>query len=160
MKYTVKSATPTGKVDPKFGTEYIVHFNEDIREVKLSRQKPVELGQEENGQIVDSKFGAYFKKDPFVRDVPLQDQKPAWKDNSDGQRQGNCLTNAANYVLAISPNPLKPLDWANAVHQYAEALYQTGGLQTALEELTAPVEATVGTTEAITPQDIQAIFPN
>lgn len=143
MKYTVRQATATGKVDPKFGTEYIVHFNEDDREVKMSRQKPVEIGQEENGTIVNSKYGAYFKKDPFVPQPQTSSTEtttqpttgaPARnyvrKDNSDGMRQGMCINNAANYVNALEfPKALTDREWASLVHDYATALYILGDLK-------------------------------
>lgn len=138
-KYTVRQATATGKTDPKFGIEYIVHFNEDDREVKLSRQKEVEVGQEENGSIVNSKYGAYFKKDPYVppketpttgtTDTPVSKAPYRRADNSDGQRQGMCFNNAANYVNDRSGE--EPVDfdtWARTVFAYAQALYRLGNL--------------------------------
>lgn len=141
MQYTVRQATATGKSDATYGDEYIVHFEGDAREVKLSRKQPVVAGQVENGTIVDGKYGAYFKKDPFVpgqkatgapapSSVP---SKPAYKDNSDGQRQGMCLNNAANFVAAQHPSdpnriPLNYTEWANEVHAYASALYALGDL--------------------------------
>jgi len=143
--------------DAKFGTEYIVHFNEDDREVKMSRQKPVEVGQEENGTIVSSKYGAYFKKDPFVPQAqPASTDtavsagpptaKPAWvpkKSNSDGMRQGMCINNAANYVNSLEfPQALTDREWASLVHSYATALYILGDLKEA-EEITAETVAGV-----------------
>lgn len=159
MKYTVRQATATGKVDPKFGTEYIVHFNEDEREVKMSRQKPVEVGQEENGTIVNSKYGAYFKKDPFVPQAPASpasDSTPQptgaparsyvpRKDNSDGMRQGMCINNAANYVNSLEfPKALTDREWAELVHSYATALYVLGDLKEADEITPATVAGVFG----------------
>lgn len=144
MKYTVKNATQTGKVDAKFGTEYLVNFNEDDRVVKMSRQKPVEVGQEENGTIVDSKYGAYFKKDPYVQQPSggvVNPTKKEWtpikKDNSDGQRQGMCLNNAANFVNNHLGLEVDPKVWAETVHSFATALYNLGDLKE--EVKTAPV---------------------
>jgi hypothetical protein len=144
MKYTVRQATPTGKSDPTYGNEYIVHFNEDQREVKLSRKQPVDEGQEMFGTIVDGKYGAYFKKDatqwnpsPSTNTtsqaltpngvVTKPYVKPAYKDNSDGQRQGMCLNNAANFVNALG-EAVEPSVWAKTVHTYASALYLLGDL--------------------------------
>lgn len=135
MKYTVRQATATGKVDPTYGAEYLVHFNEDPREVKMSRQNPIAVGQEENGTIVDGKFGAYFKKDPYQGGAPASSGGRSFaprKDNSDGQRQGMCINNAASYIANAIKEPLPADKWATAVHKYATALYQLG-------DLTAPV---------------------
>ena len=142
MKYTVKSFAPTGKNDPTYGTEYVVHFNEDDREVKMSRVKPISEGQEENGQIINGKFGAYFKKDaynpnqapasqPNTSSALPKEAKPVWKDNQDGQKQGMCINNAANYVNAQyeAGKPLRASEWAEAVHGYASELYALGDLQ-------------------------------
>jgi hypothetical protein len=147
--YTIRQATPTGKNDPTYGAEYIVHFNEDEREVKMSRKQPVTVGQTEDGTIVDGKYGAYFKKAPYN---PNRAQAPAaaapaprtpYKrtDNSDGQRQGMCLNNAANYVNAKSSGQ-EPVDfdtWAKTVFAYAQALYSLGNLSA--EAVASPVAA-------------------
>lgn len=140
MVYTVKSAQATGKVDPTYGQEFIVFFNEDPREVKLSRQNPVEVGQEEDGTIIDGKWGAYFKKTPWnganapapaVAGQAKAPVKPAYKDNSDGMRQGMCFNNAANLVnkmvelTGINPEPVQ---WARDVFGFARALYSLGDL--------------------------------
>jgi hypothetical protein len=141
--YTVRQATATGKTDPTYGDEYIVHFEEDDREVKLSRKKPVVPGQTEDGTIVAGKYGAYFKKAPRDFAAPKATGgastpvtgKPApsyaRKDNSDGQRQGMCINNAALYVNATTAAGDKPLteqEWAKLVHGYASALYSLGDL--------------------------------
>jgi hypothetical protein len=140
-KYTVRQATPTGKSDPTYGTEYIVHFNEDDREVRLSKKDAVVVGQEFNGTINSNKYGCYFKKDPFVpgqatapaaTTSPQPTAKPSrtFKDNSDGMRQGMCINNAANYVNKILgvDEPLDAAAWAKAVHAHATALYRLGDL--------------------------------
>lgn len=138
MKYTVRQATATGKVDEKYGAEYIVHFNEDDREVKMSRQKAIEVGQEENGTIMENKFGAYFKKDPYNPDLsqganPVKKEwTPMKRDNSDGMRQGMCINNAANQVAAAQKVTGKVLGtdvWADVVFEYAQALYAKGDLK-------------------------------
>lgn len=160
--YTVKQATATGKVTAKFGTEYIVHFNEDEREVKMSRQKPVEVGQEEHGTIVDSRYGAYFKKDPYNPDLaktadPVKKQwAPMRKDNSDGMRQGMCMNNAANYVNSLDTGPLTPKDWAKAVYSFATELYELGdlGYKDAPEDIKSQLETPLS--EA--PKSVQEVF--
>lgn len=150
MQYTVRQATPTGKVDSTYGTEYIVHFLDDQREVKMSRQKPVMEGQIENGTIVDGKFGAYFKKDPFVpgqTSTPVQPATSSFvttKPSSDGMRQGMCINNAANYVNALEAK-LGYSEWAKEVHGYASALYSQGDLaeiydETATDDLAEKVK--------------------
>lgn len=133
MNYTVESFAPTGKVDPTYGTEYIVKFNEDPRQVKLSRKKEVVVGQQENGTISDSPYGARFKKDPFVpgQSSPSPSQTPAqtpvFSGGSDGARQGMCINNAANYVNA-NPVAYTADVWAENVHKFASALYALGDL--------------------------------
>lgn len=55
--------------------------------------------------------------------------KPAYKDNSDGQRQGMCFNNAANYVNIMHKEGLLDAEaWASRVHTYANALYKLGDL--------------------------------
>lgn len=64
MRYTIQSATSTGKVDPTYGNEYLVTFNEDDREVKMNRKFPPKVGTELVGDIITAQWGSYFKKDP------------------------------------------------------------------------------------------------
>lgn len=137
---TIRQATPTGKTDPTFGTEYIVNFEGDERDVKLSAKTPPQPGDPKNGQIIDGKYGAYFKKDPYNPSAPTstateQKQTPKYvpyakKDNSDGQRQGMCINNAASYINTgvATGRPMNPDEWASTVHEYATALYQLGDL--------------------------------
>jgi hypothetical protein len=149
MKYTVRQATPTGKTDATYGAEFIVHFNEDDREVTMSRKQPVQLGQEENGTIVNGKYGAYFKKDPYQPTpqggtVNPTEKKwtPIKRANSDGQRQGMCVNNAANYVNGLKfEQALTNREWAQLVHDYASTLYNLGDLKT--NEITAETVASV-----------------
>jgi hypothetical protein len=55
--------------------------------------------------------------------------KPAYKDNSDGQRQGMCFNNAANYVNSRKDSDNYTAEqWAEWVHKYANALYKLGDL--------------------------------
>jgi len=149
MQYTVRQATATGKSDPTYGEEYIVHFNEDQRDVKMSRKQAPEPGHIENGTIMENKYGAYFKKDPFV---PGQSPAPAAqapkssnpftprRDNSDGQRQGMCINNASAYVATLkTKDTLTSAQWAQLVYKYATALYAMGDLKVEedLPEITA-----------------------
>lgn len=136
MKYTVRQATPTGKSDPKYGSEYIVHFNEDDREVRLSKKDAVVAGQEFDGEIKSNAYGAYFKKTqvPYTPQqqapsggVPVAASvKPAY--NSDGPRQGMCINNAGAFVNLIGDPSMNAEDWANMVFTYANALYKLGDL--------------------------------
>lgn len=69
----------------------------------------------------------------YVRQAPKEEQgshggKREWKDTSDGQRQGMCFNNAATYVAAKSEETLTPHKWADAVFNYATALYSKGDL--------------------------------
>lgn len=64
MRYTINTASPTGKVDPTYGAEYSVSFNEDSREVKMNRKFPPKVGSELLGDIISASWGSYFKKDP------------------------------------------------------------------------------------------------
>lgn len=131
-KYTVKQVKPTGKEDATYGTEYHVQFNEDDRVVTVSRKTEVTVGQEFNGEIKDGKFGAYFKKDPFVpASSAASTSKPSFtprKDNSEGMKMGMCINNAANFVNAIATPEMTDTDWANMIHAYASALYTLGDL--------------------------------
>lgn len=151
--FTVRQATATGKSDPTYGDEYIVHFEEDEREVKMSRKVPPVPGQTENGTINANKYGAYFKKDPYNPNAPKATaptgstakavSKPAYNQSkaSDGQRQGMCINNAANFVNTQHPAdparlPLNYTEWANEVHSYASALYALGDLKIPITEET------------------------
>ena len=129
--YTVKAVKPTGKVDSTYGTEYHLKFNEDDRTVTASRKSEPKVGDEFKGEIKDGKFGAYFKKDPFVPNNSRQSSfQPAAK-NNDGVRQGMCINNAAAYVNALNHAEGKTLTydvWANEVYAYATALYLKGDL--------------------------------
>jgi hypothetical protein len=146
-KYTIKDATPTGKTDPTYGIEFIVHFNEDTREVKVSKKEPVSIGQEFNGNIVAGKYGCYFKKDPFVPGAPASTPTPSAAPagngsssgsyNPDGQRQGMCFNNAANLVNAAYAEvgiAADEHDWAANIHRYASALYVLGDLKQDTDE--------------------------
>lgn len=159
--FTVKTATPTGKNDPTYGAEYLVQFEEDTRTVKMSRKTVPQPGGVENGQIIDGKYGAYFKKDPFQPTPgggavnPVEKKwTPVKRDNSDGQRQGMCLNNAANYVNTLQfDNALTDREWAQLVHSYATALYRMGDLKDADDQ-----PAVTETTLEEAPKSVQQVF--
>lgn len=131
-KYTVSKVVATGKTDPTYGDEYIVHFSEDAREVRVSRKKEPLEGDAFYGEILNNKFGAYFKKDPFTpqtENVVVPDStapRPAFRDNSDGMRQGMSINNAAKYVIerAVKNDvTLEPIELAAEIAEYAKYIY-------------------------------------
>ena len=127
--YTVENVMPTGKVDAKYGTEYMVKYKEDDRVVKVSRKVKPEVGATENGEINETKYGAYFKKDAVDFKPQAKGEKREWKDNSDGMRQGMCFNNATAYVNTLEfPQALTDREWADIVFSYAKALYEKGDL--------------------------------
>lgn len=161
-KYTVQAAIPTGKSHPTFGTEYTVKFVENEGNFKLWYKEAPQEGKEQYGTIDGWKFKKASKQDlensgisspsatPAVGHAP---SKPAYRDNSDGMRQGMCFNNAAAYVLAVSPEPLSPNEWAKAVNSYAQALYLVSELS---KEVPAPPVKEVTLAEA--PKSVQDVF--
>lgn len=88
--------------------------------------------------------------------------KLAYKDNSDGQRQGMCINNAANYVNA-NEKDLTPVAWAEQVWRYANALYNFGDLKKedvteALDTGTLDEIADVPDDGRISLEDIEDVF--
>lgn len=145
MTYTIKQVMPTGKDDPKFGKEYMVQFEEDSRTVKMSFKKDdPKPGDTEEGEIVDSKYGSYFKRGQS-KPAFVPGEKKEWKDNSDGMRQGMCFNNAANYVATFDlPAALTDREWADLVFSYAQALYLKGDLTQTPEGSQVSPEETTG----------------
>lgn len=125
--YTIQQTMPTGKSHEKFGSEYQVKFVESEQTFALWFKKEPQPNDTIDGEI----NGNRFKK---VRKEWNPDQKPAApakqynNSREDGMRQGMAINNAAQYVAAISPEPLKPSEWARAVSQYARALYDASDL--------------------------------
>lgn len=80
MRYTIQTATPSGKVDQTYGPEYLVTFNEDDREVKMNRKFPPKTGSELIGDIITASWGSYFKKDPNGQLIqkPASDMPPGY----------------------------------------------------------------------------------
>ena len=168
-KFTIQTVIPTGKSDPMYGTEFHVKFAENEGTFKLWYKTPPTEGQVQEGDIDGWKFKKAKKEwdgnsgggASSASAPPSTTSKPAYqprvyKDNSDGMRQGMCFNNAANYVEAISPEPLAPADWARAVKAYAQALYLLGDL--AAEEVVPPTEQVTEVTVAEAPKTVQEIF--
>jgi hypothetical protein len=84
------------------------------------------------GRIEQGEYGAVFRKemDPNAQSSGFQRPTPKARDN-DGQRQGMCINNAANFVSVMAEFAKKPLtkeEWATQVYEYASALYAKGDL--------------------------------
>lgn len=143
MKLTIKEFQATGVSHPTFGDEYMVEFIEHATPVKMSRKTLPVVGEEVYGEIKTNSYGAYFKKDDMQPtasgqsvDVGHKAWSPMKKDNSDGQRQGMCINNAANYINTQG-KLLTADEWAKAVHSYGSALYRLGDLSMEQPEVTA-----------------------
>jgi len=108
-------------------------FGEPVKWVVKDPTKPQE-GRSYYGEITEqtSKAGKpywrFYKKQR--QDAPQNAAGTAWKDTSDGQRQGMCMNNAAAYINLRNANEDMPAkDWAAMVHEFAKALYELGGLE-------------------------------
>lgn len=154
QKYIIYQAQATGNSHQTYGNEYYVKFEGDDQTYKLWYQKEPTPGQEQYGTISD---GWKFKK-ASKQELEAAGQQPAApkflasnpnkRDNSDGQRQGMCINNAANYVNELGE--FTTTEWATRVHAYASALY-------ALGDLTAePAVTEVPLAEA--PQSVKDVF--
>ena len=139
MIYTVKSTMPTGKKNEKFGEEFYVQFEETEQAFPLWFKSRPDAGKEIEGDIVDGKFKKVKKEwnpnpTSSTKESGSPTTKPAWKDNSDGMRQGMCFNNAANYVNTLEfKTALTDVEWADTVFGYAQALYRKGDLNVAPE---------------------------
>lgn len=128
--FTVKSVMPTGKTHSTYGTEFYVQFNEVEQAFPLWFKTAPEVGTAVDGEINGGKFKK-IKKEYTAEDkpAPTAGGKPAYKDNSDGMRQGMCFNNAANYVATLEfPKALTDAEWSTTVFAYAQALYRLGDL--------------------------------
>jgi hypothetical protein len=128
-KYTVKQVKPTGEAPSSFGTKYHVRFNEDDRTVTVTKKTEVTVGQELDGDIKENSYGAYFKSAP--REFTPAPKAAFTPKNSDGQRQGMCINNAASFVNVAGDASMEAQAWADMVHAYASALYNKGDLTAA-----------------------------
>lgn len=116
------------------------------RPVEVGKKKPDALspGMVIHGEIQPKpQFEADgFKPDASAFQAPGQTSfgasKPAYKDNSDGMRQGMCMNNAAAYVTASTKKELTGDEWATKVYDYANALYNKGDLRHDEPEHKAP----------------------
>jgi hypothetical protein len=108
----------------------------------------IEIGQSYYGEIKDatSKAGKPYLR--FYKQQPPEDGQAGgssssststWKDNSDGQRQGMCINNAAAFITAQNAaNPMTAVQWADLVHEFAAALYAKGNLVTQEQATVVP----------------------
>lgn len=133
--YTVQNAMKSGKKSDTYGEEYYVKFVESEQTFPLWFKKDP-TGQKIDGEINGSKFKKVKREEPA--DKPTPAGRPAYKDNSDGMRQGMCFNNAANYVTACATEIVDPKVWAKTVYKYANELYLLGDLGQTEEE--APTE--------------------
>ena len=137
--FTVKSVMPTGKNHATYGVEFYVQFNETEQAFPLWFKEAPEIGKTIDGEINGGKFKKIKKEyTPQAEAAPSTpggpSSKPAWKDNSDGMRQGMCFNNAANYVATLEfKSALTDVEWATTVFSYAQALYRRGDLTQAPE---------------------------
>lgn len=128
MQYTLSNLIESGESHDTYGTKYIVKFAESAETFELWFKKPPTVGSTIEGTI----DGTKFKKTKTFGNQSGggQPKKPYTKvDNSDGQRQGMTINNAAQYVQHTATKPLTPVEWADAVYKYATALYSKGDLK-------------------------------
>lgn len=141
-KYTVQTSMPSGKTHQQYGTEYVVKFVENEGTFKLWYKTQPEPGFVQEGTIDGWKFTKAKKEytppsgGAGSASAPAPYKKPAYKDNSDGMRQGMCINNAANFVNALAVPEMDAVAWATMVHTYANELYALGDL-TGLPTITA-----------------------
>lgn len=129
--YTVQNAMKSGKKDATFGEEYYVKFVESEQTFPLWFKKDP-TGSKIEGEINGSKFKK-VKKEYNPTEKPASAGKPVWKDNSDGQRQGMAINNAAAYVQSCATEIVPPAVWAKTVIGYAKALYDSSDLNAVAE---------------------------
>lgn len=133
-KYTITDVMPTGESHEMYGTEFHVKFAESEQPFKLWYKAAPAVGFVQEGTIDGSRFKKAKKDYTRPAEKPMVAKsigKPAYKDNSDGQRQGMCINNAANYVAATELT-LDSNEWAAMTHTYARALYTLGDLGQAI----------------------------
>jgi hypothetical protein len=131
-KLTIKSVTPTGKVDQGFGVPYYVTFEEVEGSVYAQKKTEPQVGDEWWGKVEDGKFGLKFVKDPYNpnqenRVVPTGDAPRTFKDNSDGMRQGMAINNAAKYVIERNINNelfVGAQELADEIKEFAVPIYK------------------------------------
>jgi hypothetical protein len=135
MQYTIKAVMPSGKVDPKFGQEFYVQFEEMNDSPALWFKSAPETGSQLDLEQVNGRWKKVKKEWNQSHGAPTGQAAPTaakapYKDNSDGMRQGMCINNAANYVNTLQfEKALTDREWASLIHSYAQALYQLGDLK-------------------------------
>jgi hypothetical protein len=102
MQYTIKNVTASGKEDPKFGIEYLVNFNEDSRTVRMNRKYPPRIGSVLIGEVLESRYGAYFKRDPEAS-TPTQSTLPTTSPTTSTPKSSSSpRTGDRNYTMFVS----------------------------------------------------------
>jgi hypothetical protein len=150
MNHTIKSVMPTGKSDPKFGTEFYIQFEEmnDAPSFWFKAQPDIgsTLDIEKNDKGQWKKVKKPWNPTQSAQSSPQSSSSQSssgstskYKDNSDGMRQGMCINNAANFVNGLDFGRILPdKEWANAVWSYARALYELGDLTSEDEQVSPP----------------------
>lgn len=138
--YTISTAQPTGEVHEVYGTAYYVKFAEDPETYTLWYKSAPAVGTVVEGVVVNGKFKK--EKKPFMNSqtnsgnyAPKKTFSAQQEDRADGMRQGMCINNAAAYLTANSKELLPASDWAEKVHNYANALYAKGDLGKETEQV-------------------------
>ena len=163
--FTIKSVMPTGKTSQTYGTEFYVQFSEHEQPFPLWFKKEPEIGTTLEGEVVNGKFKKTKKewKQNTDSNTTVSSpnggttaSRPAYKDNSDGMRQGMCINNAANYVNGLEfDKALTDVEWATTVFSYANALYRLGDLTKAPE---GSQEAPAENIDQTPLESVQAVF--
>lgn len=99
---------------------------EPVQLNKKAESPTPQVGDELYGNIEQTEYGQKFKSEskPFAGGG----QKREYHDNSDGQRQGMCINNAANFVNSMVSADIQAHEWAEMVHSFATELYKLGDL--------------------------------
>lgn len=140
--HTIKSIMPTGKSNDQFGREYYVQFDgiDDVpafwfkKEPAVGDELDIERNEKGQWKKVKKPWNPNGQTAAAKTATPAAASKPAWKDNSDGMRQGMWINNAASYVNTLEfPKALTDAEWAQTVFSYASAGYRLGDLNVAPE---------------------------
>jgi hypothetical protein len=97
-------------------------------EARTYSKAVAELGFEGEVETYEKNDHTYLKQKQTGSFQPRRSFGGPAKDNSDGQRQGMCINNAANYVNSQGKD-YSPADWAERVWGYANAIYSLGDLK-------------------------------
>lgn len=143
QEYTVKSWKPweneAGLIrDPHGNYKGTVTFEEDHSEpIDATFKNQPSVGDKKYGTVGDYQTKAGNTRRGFKSVKKLDVASPiaqsgAYKDNSDGQRQGMCFNNATLFVnMMVEGEKSKPSpeEWAEIVFAHAQALYLKGDLR-------------------------------